>query len=227
MFFLKHKVKNISLGENQKVVLVVGGSGVLGKALFWEKPGNYFFINASRRSEIVGEDVFNYHMDLLGDIEKSIKLLSKHVSKVDILVNAACYEGFTSIAELNKENFLRELEIDVFAPVNISMLCAKYFWATDGMTKNIRLHRKVINISSGAAFGKTSRPEVATYGAAKAALDIMTTYLHDYLFGNFGVSAHLIAPGAFSDKDILGRTVKEIWNLSDRKQDSFSLAKIF
>lgn len=225
MFFLR---KNESLPVNNKrVIMIIGGSGVLGSAFLAKIPDNVLIINISRHGEIKGENVFNYHYDVLKNPEKMVKRLARIVGSVDVLIMMAYDHNFSSIEKLDRCRFLHEIELDTFLPMQMSMLCAKYFWSKDDREINIKKGRKAINISSGAAFGKTSRPELASYSGAKAALTIMTEYLHDYLFLTYGASAHIVAPGALQDMDIKEKTVSTLWELQAVPLRQFTLNKIF
>ncbi len=213
--------------KGKRVIMVIGGSGVLGKAFLAKIPDDVFIINISRHGKIQGENVFNYHQDVLKSPVKMIKQLAQAVESVDVLITMAYDHNFSSIEKLDRNRFLREIELDTFSPMQISVLCATYFWSKDDREMNIKKARKVINISSGAAFGKTSRPELASYSGAKAALTVMTEYLDEYLFSNFGVSAHIIAPGALRNEEIKEKTVRTLWELEAMPLRQFTLNKIF
>lgn len=213
--------------SGKRVILVIGGSGILGKAFAAEKPDDAFIVNVSRRGMPEGEDIRSYQYDILENPERMFKRISREVETVDTLIHMAYDKEFSSIERLDRDRFLREIELDVFSPMQVSMLCAKYFWSKNDREINTRKGRKVINISSGAAFGKTSRPELASYSGAKAALTIMTEYLHDYLFPAFGISAHIVAPGALRNPDTKENTVNALWELEAASVGKFTLAKIY
>ncbi len=215
------------LKTDKRTVLLVGGSGVLGKAFFEKRPENTFVINVSRKGELIGNDVLNRHGDVLQTSEKFIEKLAQEIASIDVVIPLAYDRHYSSIEKINKNTFLQEIELDVFLPMHISILCGKYFWSKFDKNENISKSRKVIAISSGASFGKTSRPELATYSGAKAALNVMTEYLHNYLFSTYGVSAHVVAPGSLHNEDIKLRTVTALWKLESQPLSNFSLQKIF
>jgi NAD(P)-dependent dehydrogenase (short-subunit alcohol dehydrogenase family) len=210
----------------KRVILAIGGSGVLGKAFFQEKPADCFIISVSRRGDLVGEDVLNLHYDLYKSPEGLIKQLAKITQSVDVIIPMIRDKNFTSIENLDRKKFLGEIDFDVFLPIRLSLLCGKQFWAKVSKEENLSMGRKIINISSGAAFLK-SNPQHASYSGAKAALTIMTEYLHDFMFSKYGISAHTIAPGSLRNEGIQRMTVEALWNLERRVVDRYTLQKIY
>jgi len=211
---------NQFLGKNTRVILMPGGSGVLGNALhdLLDKE-EFFFINMSKKTPLKGENVHNYYCDLrVTNPEKVVSDIAHITPRLDFIVNAAYSHDFRSVAKLEKNIFLEEVYLDSYVPIKLSLLCAEHFWSPIDKSHNIETGRTVINISSGASLGKTQRPELASYGAAKAALNILTRYLHDELWSNYGVSAHTLTPGSFSDKDTLTQTINTIAGLIGSKE---------
>ena len=206
--------------------MLLGGSGLLGKALFRRKPPDVFIINVSREGSLVGPDALNYHCDLFEETpEQLVEGVSNLTDHVDVFINAAYYKKFSSIRDLNRARFLQEIELDVFVPLKVGHLFAMHFWPGSQRTESIAQARKIINVSSAAAFAKTSRPELATYSGAKAALTIMTEYLHETLYVSSGVSAHIVAPGSLEESVMLQKTVDFIWDLQRRDLSDYSLTR--
>ena len=231
MFFFKknNAVSNTNtlVARGKRVILVIGGSGVLGRAFFEKKPGGVFIVNISRRGELFGEGVFNFNHDIRKRPELVLQKVSKTVGMVDVLVTMAYDHAFSSIKNLEREQFLHEVELDTFIPMHISKLCGEIFWSKNSRENNIKNRRKAIHLGSGAAFGKTLRPELASYSGAKAALTIMSEYLHDYLYSGKGVSAHVVAPGSLDVPEIKKQTVETLWKLQDMAVDRFTLNKVY
>lgn len=213
--------------SGKRIILLIGGSGVLGMAFAEKKADNIFIVNVSRTEKLFGANILNYHADVIHNPRGLISELANVVPAVDVLIPMVYRRNFSSIERLNRETFLEEIELDTFIPLRMSLLCAEYFWSKEPKTLNEQRARKVINISSGAAFGKTSRPELASYSGAKAALNVMTEYLHDYLFSTHGVSAHVVAPGSLLDRETKGAAVKTLWDLEIEPVTHFTLTKIF
>ena len=200
---------------------------MLGSAFSACKPDDVTLVNVSRRGTVRGDNVINYQADVLRDPEKLLRRMKTDVLSIDVFITMAYDRRFSSIEKMNRKRFLGEVELDVFSPLRMSVLCGAYFWSKDDRTTNMQRGRKVIHISSGAAFGKTSRPELASYSGAKAALTVMTEYLHDYLFSSFGVSAHVVAPGSLQNPQVKEHTVSALWELQGASLDQFTVRKIF
>lgn len=222
-FFKKNKIETV----NKRIVVIVGGGGVLGRALIKEKPENIVIINITKTSNIDNvTEVKSYNLDVLIEPEKTINILFSAGIIPDVLINVAYSKNFRSIANLDKKIFSEEVALNTFIPIYLSRLICDNFWSKSKKEENIARNRKIINISSGAAFSMTGREDLATYGGTKAALNVMTEYLDKYL-SDFGVSAHIIAPGSFKNEIILKETVNEIWDLQGADIDKFSLKKIY
>ena len=208
---------------DEKVVLVLGGSGLLGRAFAAAAPRGVFIINVSRSGLLVGDKVVNYPYDLTQNLEPLFAHLSKLTHRVDSMVTMAYSKEFRSVEHFNKTIFLEEISLDVAIPVEASRLCGESFWRSPVTELQ---DRKVIHVSSLAGFGKTLRPELATYSAAKSALNSITPYIHDYIRGKYKASAHLVAPGSLENKMVLDETVETLWRLAMTPMEDMSVVKI-
>ena len=218
----KRKINPLPILD-EKVVLVLGGSGLLGRAFAAAAPRDMFIINVSRSGLLVGDKVANYPYDLTQNLEPLFVHLSKLTNRVDSMVTMAYSKKFHSVEHFNKTIFLEEISLDVAVPVEASRLCGENFWKSP---LSERQDRKVIHVSSLAGFGKTLRPELATYGAAKSALNSITPYLHDYMRDKYKASVHLVAPGSLENKMVLDETVEILWRLAVTPMEDMSIAKI-
>jgi NAD(P)-dependent dehydrogenase (short-subunit alcohol dehydrogenase family) len=210
--FFKKVIKRIP-DDGKRVILVIGGSGVLGKAFCAAQKEETLIVNVSRKNIVTGKNVVNYTFDVTKPPTPLFNHLKELLPRVDVLINMAYTTAFSTIENFEEQSFLKEMYIDVGVPIVFAKQCTEFFWKSSSAQENRHLRRTVINVSSGAGFGKTSRPELATYSAAKSALNVITTYLHDYL-SYFGVSAHIVAPDTLFDEKILTQTVEELWKLS-------------
>lgn len=199
--------------EGKKIIVVVGGAGILGAAFAAAAPKDVCILNLSRKTTLEGEHVLNIPCDVRKDIDSYIKKLAIEVPYIDGLINMQYTKTFSSIEQFDTERFLDEMLVDTASPIVASLACGKYVWSKHLKQDNVARSCKVIQISSRAADGKTARPELATYGAAKSALNALTPYLHEYLYETYGVSAHIVAPGSLREPEILHNTVQELWNL--------------
>ncbi|MSU74781.1 SDR family oxidoreductase, partial [Candidatus Kaiserbacteria bacterium] len=214
-----------SLG-NKRIVLLTGGGGTLGRALLARKPDDVYVISITKTSVSDLHDVFTCHFDLSKDEEKIITYIESLVECVDVLINAAFITHHFPLGQSQKDLFLNEFKLNVFTPIRLGELCTNRFWSKRPKDENLSRRRKIINISSGAAFGMTGRPDLAVYSGAKAALNVMTEYLHEYM-SPYGASAHIIAPGSLLDERIKDVTTRRIWELQSEQKESFSLQKVF
>ncbi len=226
MFFLSTRNKHLPEAKN-RTILIIGGTGVLGTAFLSQKPEDAFIINISKEGNIPTRMGLSIRHDICKNPEKLIYKIARIVPMIDVLITMAYDHSFSSVENLQHDTFLREVELDTYLPMKLSVVCAERFWSKEDRQINIKKGRKVIHISSGAAFGKTSRPELASYSGAKAALNIMTEYLHDYLYSSVGVSAHIVAPGALKEKDILQEAVDVLWGLEKAPATKYTITKVF
>lgn len=212
---------------HDRTILTIGGSGVLGGAFLAKKGDDTFVINVSRRGVIIGEGTYSIRQDVRKNPEKLLHEIGRITPMVDVLIMMAYDHSFTSVENLDRDTFLREIELDTLLPIQLGVLSGKIFWSTCGKELNIEKGRKVIYVSSGAAYGKTMRPELASYSGAKAALNIMAEYLHEYLFSTYGVSTHIVAPGTLKDARVKEKTVDILWELERAMVTQFTTSKIF
>lgn len=221
------KAKNMpAISSRQRVVLMVGGGGVLGTALLAQKPEDVFFINVSRRSAFEGPNVLNFHADVTSEPERIFRDLARTLPSVDVFVYAPYSHGFSSVKDLDLEKALEEYRLNVLSAAVCTKLCGNYFWSKEARSENMAQMRKAVWISSAASFGKTQRPELATYGATKAALNVLAAYTHDFLLDAYGVSALVLAPGSLRDSSTRKKMVTAFWTRERAPQEGFLIEKI-
>ncbi len=211
--------------EGARIMLIAGGSGQFGKVILADKPTNTFVVNVSKNRVISGEDVVTCQFDLLREPEKAFRHLATLLPYVDTFVYAAYSPTFTSFEHIKRARFLHEYELNVYTATLCLRLCAERFWK-EKKEENHARSRKAILISSAAAFGKTVRPELASYSATKAALNALGPYVHDYLFETYGTSAHVLAPGSLADETTRAKLVRRFWKLAAEPHGEFTLERI-
>ncbi len=221
--------------NDKRVILLIGGGGVLGRALLEKKPDDVFVINLTKKSiQESRENIATLHFDVSRHAEDAILHIASLVDCVDVLINAAVVYHRVSLEQLKEKEFIEEFILNTFVPMKLSRLCAQYFWSKYSREVNTLRARKVINISSTAAFGNDSRPtrvlyngtKGALYAGTKAALNIMTEHLHEYV-REFGVSAHVVAPHSLKRDEVCSETVQLLWELQLKDVQSFSTQKIW
>lgn len=215
----------LSIPADTRVVLIAGGSGAFGEAVLAEQPPNTLVVNVSRARTISGDGVINCRFDLSREPEQAFHHLAELLPRVDVFVYAAYSPTFAPFEKIERERFLREYELNVFTAMLCTRLCAEHFWQ-GSREENLQRARKAILISSAAAFGKTSRPELASYSATKAAVNALGPYAHDYLFSTYGTPVAVLAPGSLSDPSTREKLVARFWELEAAPLDHFIIEKI-
>ncbi len=107
---------------------------------------------------------------------------------LDILVNNAGVAPAGNLENTSEAMFDEVIGVNLKGP----------FFLTQKLVPRLRNGGRVINISSTAA--KRGRPDLAIYGASKAALNLLTLAMSNHL-GPRGITVNAIAPGAV-DTDI-------------------------
>ena len=192
-----------------KVVIITGGSGVLGTEMSKYLASQGAKVVVLDRAKEAGEKLVaeiklagNEAMFLTTDVlnkealEKNKEDILKQYGKIDVLVNAAGgnMPGATiapdkTIFDLNIDDFKKVVDLNLFGTVIPTMVFAKSM--VDSGAGNI------INISSESALRPLTR--VAGYGAAKAAVANFTKYLAGELGTKFGdkFRVNALVPGFF------------------------------
>lgn len=201
-----------------KVVVITGGSGILGSdmakylasqkakvvVLDRNEQGGNALINSIKAD---GGDAMFLVTDVLNKeiLEQNRADILKKYGKIDVLVNAAGgnMAGATippdkTIFDLEVDAFKKVVDLNLFGTVLPTMVFAKAM--VDNGSGNI------INISSESALRPLTR--VAGYGAAKAAVSNFTKYMAGELALKFGAEfrVNAMAPGFFiteQNRDLL------------------------
>lgn len=201
-----------------KVVVITGGSGVLGTDMAKYLAGQGAKVVVLDRNEQGGNALVNNiksdggdAMFFVADVLNKEKLeenradILKAYGKIDVLVNAAGgnMAGATippdkTIFDLEIDAFKKVVDLNLFGTVLPTMVFAKAM--VDNGAGNI------INISSESALRPLTR--VAGYGAAKAAVSNFTKYMAGELALKFGAEfrVNAMAPGFFiteQNRDLL------------------------
>ena len=222
MFF--HSSSRLSIPAQRRVVLVAGGSGTLGQALLSQKPSGTLLANVSKSRFLAGHDVVTCQFDLVKEPERAFRHLAALLPFVDVFVYAAYSPTFSPFARIERKRFLAEYETNVYTAMLCTRLCAEHFWNSNEENRN--RSRKVILISSAAAFGKTHRPELASYSATKAALNALGPYVHDYLFETYGIPVSILAPGSLRNPETEAKFVSKFWEVSSAPLERFMIETI-
>lgn len=209
--------KQIQQNLHDKVVIVTGAVGLIGKAFCLEiaKVGGYVIladINEEKGREIEEkinekygkEQVKFYNVDItnIESINKSIRLILDKFGKIDALVNNA----YPRSKNYGKKKF-EEVTYDDFCE-NINMHLGGYFLISQQVSK-VMMEQKfgnIINIASIYGFAaprfeiyeNTDMTMPVEYAAIKGGIINLTKYLASYL-GKYNIRVNCISPGGIFD----------------------------
>ena len=162
---------------NDKIVVVTGGAGGIGKCISEE------FTKAGATVCIIDTADNGYFTGDIGDRETLEKFAEKVISdygRVDCLVNNAPPMN-VGISECSYEDFEYAQRVGVTAPFYLAKLFRPYF--TEGAS--------IVNISSSR--DRMSQPETESYTAAKGGISALTHALAVSLAGRVRVNS--VSPG--------------------------------
>jgi NAD(P)-dependent dehydrogenase (short-subunit alcohol dehydrogenase family) len=198
-----------------RVCLLTGASGALGSAFIGANGADYAIVAVHHEHEITHPTQHQTSFDPLDtqrcptnaatvwSVRADVRdpgavcdAVAERHGHLDLIVNAAAHRSFGSLlAEGGTETAQYSMEVNVVAPLRLSIACAQRFWV--GRTsENLRANRNIVNISSTA--GRYVYPDSgqAVYAASKAALDHLTYHLASELW-NIGVRVNAVAPNTF------------------------------
>jgi len=195
--------KNMYNFEN-KVVLITGASGGIGKAISkkFSEGGAKLALNdisfaeenlKKLVAEIKGEaKYFLADVSKFEEVEKMMEEIKKEFGRLDILVNSAGIIADRTLAKMTKEEWQKVIDVDLTGVFNCSKLALPLLIPNQG---------KIINISS--IVGQRGNFGQTNYAAAKAGIIGFTKSLSKEL-GKFGVTVNAICPGFIETRLIEG-----------------------
>jgi len=176
-----------------KVVLITGASGGIGKAIakrFAEtqtKVALNDIVPAEEAlksfSQEVGGKYFLADVSKLEEVEKMVADIQKEFGRLDVLVNNAGITQDRTLAKMTKEEWQRVIDIDLTGVFNCTKAALPLIIANQG---------KIISVSS--LVGQRGNFGQTNYAAAKAGIIGFTKTLAKEV-GRFGVTVNAIAPG--------------------------------
>ena len=178
---------------NEKVVLITGASGGIGKAMakkFAEAQAKIALNDIAEAQEAlksfsqeIGGKYFLADVSKLEEVEKMVQDIQKEFGRLDVLVNNAGITQDRTLAKMTKEEWQKVIDIDLTGVFNCSKAALPLIIANQG---------KIVNISS--LVGQRGNFGQTNYAAAKAGIIGFTKALSKEV-GRFGVTVNAIAPG--------------------------------
>jgi 3-oxoacyl-[acyl-carrier protein] reductase len=176
-----------------KVVLITGASGGIGKAIAkkFAEAGAKIALNdiapaeeaLKSFSQEIGGKYFLADVSKFEEVEKMIEDIQKEFGRLDVLVNNAGITQDRTLAKMTKEEWQRVIDIDLTGVFNCTKAALPLIIANQG---------KIISISS--LVGQRGNFGQTNYAAAKAGIIGFTKALAKEV-GRFGVTVNAIAPG--------------------------------
>lgn len=184
----------------EKVVLITGASGGIGKAMAkkFAAAGAKIALNdialAEEALKKLKEELvetgslpaaryFLADVSKLEEVEKMVQDIQKEFGRLDVLVNNAGITQDRTLAKMTKEEWQKVIDIDLTGVFNCSKAALPLIIANQG---------KIVNISS--LVGQRGNFGQTNYAAAKAGIIGFTKALSKEV-GRFGVTVNAIAPG--------------------------------
>lgn len=193
-------IKNLFSLE-EKVAVVVGGSGVLGSeislalSMAGAKVAVFYSGNKSGAEKCVSEiknrggiaSVFKSNVRDEESINRSIEKVIKKWGKIDVLVNAPGVNSTTPIMDIDEAEWDKILDINLKGVFWASRIVAKKM-------KELNIKGSIINISSASSNIPLSK--VFTYSISKSGMNNMTRFLaREWAQDSIRVNA--VIPGFF------------------------------
>lgn len=155
-------MKKNNITSTEKWVCITGISSGLGLefARLWRKAG-WKICGISRKAppENTADIFVSTDLSIPGSGTEAIKEILRQTGRIDLLINNAGFGCYASWSEIAENDWRRMMEVDLFAPVEITRAALDSLAATKGC---------IVNISSAA--GLVPIPCMGAYSVAKFAV---------------------------------------------------------
>lgn len=179
-----------------KVVLITGASGGIGRACAVEFHRHGAFVAAAARSidklealanEVGGDRIFPVKLDVTDAAQRAAALAAIRAKwgRIDVLVNNAGWASFGALLNVPLEHAEQMVRLNLLAPIAMTQAVLPEMIA--------RGAGQIINISS--VVGNQPIARMSVYSATKAALSSLTAGLRMEVRGT-GVDVLLVSPGS-------------------------------
>lgn len=187
----------------EKVIIVTGGNGLIGKAIVNEIKSESGICINSDISNQTNLDTDLYHLDVtqLESIKQLISDVSKKYGRIDGLVNSAyprTSDWGNSFEDIIPESWARNVNMQLNSCFVICQEVLKFM--------NLQKSGSIVNIASiygvvgndFTVYEGTSMTSAAGYSAIKGGIINFTRYLASY-YGKKGIRVNTVSPGGIFD----------------------------
>jgi gluconate 5-dehydrogenase len=212
-----------------KVVLITGGNGHLGKAMceiLCEYGASLIIASRNNQKNLVLkkelEHRFNGQVKIIeldisngNQVEKMIESIIIEFGKIDVLINNAYYGAGSEFLSMKEDEWYKGIDGSINACFRMTQSVLKHM--------KDKQYGKIINIAS--MYGLMA-PDVsiyegnnfynpANYGVGKAGIIQFTKYIAA-VYGKFGITCNTISPGPFpsptvqNDQDFIDKLTKRV-----------------
>ena len=175
---MKFKIKTIDADQVQKVALITGTGGGIGKATAELLLKEGYLVFGYSRTNKINHPNFNFIVIDLSDIAQVNDLALPIIKSDNVLLinNAATIGSIVPFDKKETSDIINEYNLNLVSP---TILCRKF------ITTYPDKEKLLINIGSGAA--NSPIPSWSTYCATKAALDMLTQVIAEENHKNLNV----------------------------------------
>jgi NAD(P)-dependent dehydrogenase (short-subunit alcohol dehydrogenase family) len=163
--------------------------------------------------------LFAVRADLASDreLDRVVELVLARFGRIDVVVNAARVPAFGHTVDSTRllDTLEAQFNVNALVPLKLAVRIAREFWRNRDL-ENRQEGRNVINVSSVAALRLTPGRGHSAYGAAKAALNLLTLHMaHE--FQDFGVRVNACAPDSFPAIVSVESVAECLWKLDQSR----------
>ena len=193
---MKFKINTIDADQVQKVALITGTGGGIGKAIAELLLKKGYLVFGYSRTNKINHPNFNFTLIDLSDIAQVNDLSLPIIDSNNFLLinNAATIGSIVPFDKKETRDIINEYNLNLVSP---TILCRKF------ITTYPNQEKLLINIGSGAA--NSAIPSWSTYCATKAALDMLTQVIAEENHKNLKVFS--VHPGIVDTN--MQKTIRE------------------
>jgi NAD(P)-dependent dehydrogenase (short-subunit alcohol dehydrogenase family) len=188
--------------KNNKVAILTGSEGFLGKFFFDELVKNNYTVFCLDKIKLKKKNYYEVNFNTLNKVNIVLNKIKEKIKKVDVLINCAAAQHFSSFENRSINEIYNMVNTNLIAPIVLSKFVFTNFFKK-------QLNGKIINIASMYGtivpnfklYSKGDRKSSETYGASKAGLVHLTKYFANYM-SPYNVRVNSISPGGIFNKKV-------------------------